>query len=55
LGKGQKQIYGIQIQPLKDPKTGYLTDKAEVAPIENEKNVNERRATVGINFALTFP
>jgi hypothetical protein len=28
-GKGQKQIYGIQIQPLKDPKTGYLTDKAE--------------------------
>jgi hypothetical protein len=29
LGKGQKQIYGIQIQPLKDPKTGYLTDKAE--------------------------
>ena len=48
LEKGQKQIYGTQIHPLKDPKTGYLTDKAVIAPIEDEKNVNERRAKVGL-------
>lgn len=46
LKKGQKQLFGTQIQPLKDPKTGYLTDKAEVAPIEDEKNVNTRRAKI---------
>ena len=48
LEKGQKQLYGTQIQPLKDPITGYLTDKAVIAPIENEEKVNERRAKVGL-------
>jgi uncharacterized protein DUF6624 len=46
LEKGQKQLYGTQIQPLKDSVTGYLTDKAVIAPIEDEANVNERRAKV---------
>ncbi len=48
LRKGQKQLFGTQIQPIKDPNTGYLTNKAEVAPIEDAKNVNERRAKVGL-------
>jgi len=46
LEKGQKQLYGTQIQPLKDSVTGYLTDKAMIAPIEDEANLNERRAKV---------
>ncbi|MGN6341137.1 MAG: DUF6624 domain-containing protein [Ginsengibacter sp.] len=48
LEKGEKQIYGTQIQPVKDPVTGYLTDKAMIAPIEDEAQVNERRAKVGL-------
>jgi hypothetical protein len=48
LNKGLKQIYGTQISPIKDPNTGYLTNKAEIAPIEDEKNVNKRRAKVGL-------
>ena len=48
LNKGLKQIYGTQIHPGKDPETGYLTNKAEIAPIEDEKNVNKRRAKVGL-------
>lgn len=46
LEKGQKQLYGTQIQPVKDSVTGYLIDKAVIAPIEDEENVNERRAKV---------
>jgi hypothetical protein len=48
LEKGQKQLYGTQIQPLKDSVTGYLTDKAMIAPIEDEANLNEHRAKVGL-------
>lgn len=48
LENGQKQLYGTQIQPVKDSVTGYLTDKAVIAPIEDEENVNERRAKVGL-------
>lgn len=48
LENGQKQLYGTQIQPVKDSVTGYLTDKAVIAPIEDEVNVNERRAKVGL-------
>ncbi len=48
LEQGKKQLYGTQIQPVKDPVTGYLTDKAVIAPIEDEKNVNKRRAKVGL-------
>jgi len=42
LGQGKKQIYGSQIH--RDPKTG----KYFVAPIEDEPNVNKRRASVGL-------
>ena len=28
--------------------TGYLTEKAAIAPIEDEEHVNERRAKVGL-------
>ena len=48
LEKGQKQLYGTQIQPVKDAVTGYLTDKAVIAPIEDEASVDERRAKVGL-------
>ena len=48
VDKGLKQIYGTQIIPIKDPKTGYLTNKAEIAAIEDEENVNKRRAEVGL-------
>ncbi|MFT3947845.1 MAG: hypothetical protein QM763_12825 [Agriterribacter sp.] len=48
VGKGQKQIYGTQAVPIKDPKTGYMTDKYELAPIEDEENVNQRRLKVGL-------
>lgn len=48
LEMGQKQLYGTQIQPVKDAVTGYLTDKAVIAPIEDEENVNARRAKVGL-------
>lgn len=42
LGQGKKQIYGSQIH--RDQKTG----KYFVAPIEDEPNVNKRRASVGL-------
>jgi hypothetical protein len=42
LGQGKKQIYGSQIH--RDNKTG----KYFVAPIEDEANVNVRRAAVGL-------
>lgn len=48
LGQGQKQLYGTQIQPVKDSLTGFLTNNAEIAPIEDEAQVNERRAKVGL-------
>jgi hypothetical protein len=46
--KGQKQMYGTQFSPIKDPVTGYLTNKYELEPIEDEENVNKRRAKVGL-------
>ena len=42
LGQGRKQIYGSQIH--RDPPTG----KYFVGPIEDEPNVNKRRAAVGL-------
>ena len=42
MRQGKKQIYGSQIS--RDPKTG----KYFVAPIEDEPNVNKRRAAVGL-------
>lgn len=42
LGQGKKQIYGSQIH--QEPSTG----KYFVAPIEDEANVNKRRAEVGL-------
>lgn len=42
LGQGKKQIYGSQI--ITDKKTG----KDVIAPIEDESNVNIRRAKVGL-------
>ena len=48
VGKGQRQIYGTQAIPIKDPKTGFITDKYELAPIEDEENVNQRRLKVGL-------
>ena len=48
VNKGQKQIYGTQAVPIKDLKTGYMTDKYELAPIEDEENVNQRRLKVGL-------
>ena len=47
VNKNEKQIYGTQIVPIKDPVTGYITDKCEFAPIEDEKNVNLKRKSVG--------
>jgi hypothetical protein len=46
--KHEKQIYGTQLRFIKDPKTGYITDKSEFEPIEDEKNVNKRRQEVGL-------
>jgi hypothetical protein len=48
VNKGQKQIYGTQAIPIKDSKTGYITDKYELAPIEEEENVNKRRLKIGL-------
>jgi hypothetical protein len=42
IGQGKKQIYGSQL--ITDPKTG----KPVLAPIEDEPNVNKRRAAVGL-------
>ncbi|HET6224753.1 MAG TPA: DUF6624 domain-containing protein [Bacteroidia bacterium] len=52
LGEGRKQIYGSQV--IRDPKT----HKWIIAPIEDEKNVDERRANIGLepleNYAKNF-
>lgn len=48
VSKGLKQVYGTQMVPVKDPRTGYLSNKIEIAPIEKEDKVNERRARVGL-------
>ena len=52
LGEGKKQIYGSQI--IRDSKTG----KNVIAPIEEEGNVDKRRASVGLeplqNYAKQF-
>ena len=42
IGKGQKQIYGSQL--YQDKKNG----KYLLSPIEDEINVNKRRASVGL-------
>lgn len=42
LGQGKKQMYGSQIH--RNNQTG----KYFVAPIEDESNVNKRRASVGL-------
>jgi len=46
--KHEKQIYGTQLRYVKDPNTGYITNKSEFEPIEDEKNVNKRRQIVGL-------
>jgi hypothetical protein len=48
VNKKEKQIYGTQLIPIKDSITGYITDKCEFAPIEDEKNVNLKRKSVGL-------
>jgi hypothetical protein len=52
--KNEKQIFGTQIQCIKDPKTGYCTNKVEIAPIEDEKNVDIRRKKVGLDLIEDF-
>jgi len=47
--KNEKQIYGTQLQPVIDPKTGYITDKVEFSPIEDEVKVNLRRTKMGLS------
>ena len=42
LKHGKKQLYGSQIE------YDTLTDKYIVSPIEDEPNVNKRRASVGL-------
>jgi len=42
LGLGKKQVYGSQV--LRDPKT----ETFMLAPIEDEKNVDKRRASMGL-------
>ena len=49
VDRGEKQIYGTQMIPIKDPKTGFITDKYQFAPIEALKNINKRRLQVGLN------
>ena len=49
VGKNEKQIYGTQLHGIKDPKTGYINDKAEFYPIEDESNVNLMRQKVGLS------
>ena len=49
VNKNEKQIYGTQLQPVKDPKTGYITDKVEFCPIEDEANINQRRQKMGLS------
>ena len=49
VNKNEKQIYGTQVHCIKDPISGYCTDKAEFDPIEDEINVNIRRNKVGLN------
>lgn len=49
IEKGEKQLYGTQMIPVQDPKTGYNTDQYQFAPIEDEKNVNKRRLPAGLD------
>jgi hypothetical protein len=49
ISKGQKQIYGTQLIPKKDPNTGYITNQIEFAPIDDPQHVNQRRKKVGLN------
>lgn len=48
LEKEGKQLYGTQYMPIKDPVTGYNTDKMQLAPIEDEANVDKRRKEKGM-------
>jgi hypothetical protein len=48
VNKGEKQVYGTQAVPIRDPKTGYFTNNYELAPIEDEPNVDKRRLKVGL-------
>jgi hypothetical protein len=48
VGKNEKQIYGTQLHGIIDPKTGFMTNKTEFYPIEDEKNVNIRRLKAGL-------
>ncbi|MBV8254773.1 MAG: hypothetical protein JO154_19385 [Chitinophaga sp.] len=48
LAKSGTQRYGTQYSPIKDPKTGYNTDKYQLSPIEDEINVDKRRQEVGL-------
>ncbi|RAJ85380.1 hypothetical protein CLV59_10282 [Chitinophaga dinghuensis] len=48
LAKSGTQRYGTQYAPIKDPKTGYNTDKYQLSPIEDERNVDKRRQEVGL-------
>ncbi|MFB6455883.1 DUF6624 domain-containing protein [Chitinophaga sp. Hz27] len=41
LEKEGKQLYGTQYMPIKDSVTGYNTDKLQLAPIEDEANVEK--------------
>lgn len=49
VNKNEKQIYGTQLQPVKDPRTGYITDKVKFCPIEDESNINQRRHKMGLS------
>ena len=49
VNNNEKQIYGTQLHGVKNPKTGYMTDKSEFYPIEDERNVNLRRQKVGLS------
>lgn len=48
IAEGKKQVYGTQMIPKKDPKTGYITNDIEFAPIQNPRFVNKRRQHVGL-------
>jgi hypothetical protein len=47
--KHEKQIYGTQLRGIKDPNTGFATEKLKFFPIEDPANVNQRRKQVGLS------
>jgi hypothetical protein len=49
IDEGKRQVYGTQMIPKKDPRTGFITNEIEFAPIQNPKFVNKRRKQVGLN------